>query len=219
MAANGHRIVQKGRRVYLRHPTRDDASEFLRMVEQSRSLHRPWVYPPSRVEAFAAYADHSASDRSFGCLICHGPSHAIVGSANLTEIVRGVFQSAYLSFYGHASYSGQGLVKEGVRLLLRHAFAELRLHRVEANVQPQNRKSLRLIESLGFSKEGFSPRYLKIGGRWRDHERWALLADQWRGRPSAVLRRQGRGGGVAMVETATTSTRSPSPAESSGLRV
>jgi ribosomal-protein-alanine N-acetyltransferase len=182
MAANGHRIVEKGHRVYLRHPTRDDALEFLRMVEQSRALHRPWVYPPRRVEAFAAYADQSATDRSFGCLICHDSSHAIVGSANLTEIVRGVFQSAYLSFYGHASYSGQGLVKEGLQLLLRHAFGKLRMHRVEANVQPGNERSLGLVRSLGFSREGFSPRYLKIGGRWRDHERWALLAEQWNGR-------------------------------------
>lgn len=152
------------------------------MVEQSKALHRPWVYPPNRVEAIEAYVDHSVTDRSFGCLICHGSSHAIVGSANLTEIVRGVFQSAYLSFYGHASYSGQGLVKEGLQLLLRHAFGKLRLHRVEANVQPGNERSLGLVRSLGFSREGFSPRYLKIGGRWRDHERWALLAEQWNGR-------------------------------------
>jgi ribosomal-protein-alanine N-acetyltransferase len=72
-------------------------------------------------------------------------------------------------------------MKEGLRLLLRSAFGKLRLHRVEANVQPENRSSLGLIESLGFLREGYSARYLKIGGRWRDHERWALIAERWRG--------------------------------------
>jgi ribosomal-protein-alanine N-acetyltransferase len=56
----------------------------------------------------------------------------------------------------------------------------LRLHRVEANIQPRNRASIALVKSLGFRQEGYSPRYLKIGGRWRDHERWALLVDDWR---------------------------------------
>ena len=69
-----------------------------------------------------------------------------------------------------------------MQLALRYAFAELRLHRVEANIQPANKRSLTLAKKAGFRREGFSPRYLKIGGRWRDHERWAILADEVRGR-------------------------------------
>jgi len=65
-------------------------------------------------------------------------------------------------------------------LALRHAFRPLKLHRVEANIQPENVASIRLVERLGFRREGFSPRYLKIGGRWRDHVRYALLAEEWR---------------------------------------
>lgn len=177
----GKEILEKGERVYLRRPTRDDTDEFLSMVEESKKLHRPWVFPPSNAEAFRVNVQAAASERTCGCLICHNFNQEVVGSATLSEIVRGVFQSAYLGFYGHVRYTGQGLMKEGIGLLLRHAFVELRLHRIEANVQPQNQRSLRLVESLGFLKEGFSPRYLKIGGRWRDHERWALLVERWRG--------------------------------------
>jgi ribosomal-protein-alanine N-acetyltransferase len=71
-------------------------------------------------------------------------------------------------------------MREGIQLVLRNAFLTLRLHRVEANIQPGNRASIALARGAGFRREGFSPRYLKIGGRWRDHERWALLADEWR---------------------------------------
>lgn len=168
--------LRTGKRVYLRRPRVDDAREFLALVEASRRLHRPWVQPPSDRKAFTAYVER-ASTRGVGTLICLREDHAIVGVANLSEIVRGLFQSAYLGFYGSAPYAGQGLMREGVELLVKHAFKDLKLHRVEANVQPANARSLALVKALGFRKEGYSPRYLKICGRWRDHERWARLVD------------------------------------------
>jgi ribosomal-protein-alanine N-acetyltransferase len=100
--------------------------------------------------------------------------------ANLNEIVRGGLQSAYLGFYALEPHAGAGHMAAGVGALLRRAFGELHLHRVEANVQPDNTRSLALVERLGFRREGFSPRYLKVGGRWRDHVRLALLAEEWR---------------------------------------
>jgi ribosomal-protein-alanine N-acetyltransferase len=73
---------------------------------------------------------------------------------------------------------------DALRLLLEEAFERLRLHRVEANIQPGNAASISLVRRSGFRLEGLSPRYLKIGGRWRDHERWAILSEDWRaGRP------------------------------------
>lgn len=170
-------ILRTGKRVYLRRPRLGDAREFLALVEASRRLHHPWVQPPSDRKTFASYVEHASSVRTVGSLICLREDDAIAGVANLSEIVRGLFQSAYLGFYGMVPYTGAGLMREGVGLLLRHAFQDLKLHRVEANVQPANRRSLALVEALGFKKEGYSPRYLKIAGRWRDHERWTRLAD------------------------------------------
>jgi ribosomal-protein-alanine N-acetyltransferase len=73
----------------------------------------------------------------------------------------------------------------GLRAVLGAVFGELGLHRVEANVQPGNARSLRVVRRLGFEKEGFSRRYLKVDGDWRDHERWALIAENWH--PAGVL--------------------------------
>ena len=170
------KIIRTGKRVYLRRPQLCDTREFLALMQASRRLHHPWVQPPSDRKAFSDYVER-VSARGVSSLVCLRKGHAIVGVANLSEIVRGLFQSAYLGFYGSAPYLGQGLMREGVGLLLKHAFLDLKLHRVEANVQPANTRSLALVKALGFRKEGYSPRYLKICGRWRDHERWARLAE------------------------------------------
>jgi ribosomal-protein-alanine N-acetyltransferase len=70
-------------------------------------------------------------------------------------------------------------MREGLALVIAHAFGRMKLHRLEANIQPGNIRSVRLVKRLGFKREGLSPRYLKIAGRWRDHERWALLAEEY----------------------------------------
>jgi ribosomal-protein-alanine N-acetyltransferase len=113
---------------------------------------------------------------NYSFVVCRGDSHTIVGVINISNIGRGVFQSGYLAYYAFAGNERQGLMNEGLRAVVRHAFGSLRLHRLEANIQPGNTASVRLVAACGFSKEGYSPRYLKIRGRWQDHERWAILA-------------------------------------------
>jgi ribosomal-protein-alanine N-acetyltransferase len=101
----------------------------------------------------------------------------MLGLFQVTNIVRGPFRSAYLGYFGFAGQTGQGLMSAALRLLLRQVFGPMKLHRLEANIQPDNLASIALVRACGFRQEGYSPRYLKIRGRWRDHERWAILAD------------------------------------------
>ena len=84
-----------------------------------------------------------------------------VGVVNLTNIALGLFRSAYLGYYAFAGYERQGLMREGMRAVVRHSFKSLKLHRLEANIQPGNMASIALVKSCGFSREGYSPRYLK----------------------------------------------------------
>ena len=104
----------------------------------------------------------------------------LIGVVNIDSIVRGAFQSGYLGYYGFIPHVGLGLMREGLSQVVSRAFRELKLHRLEANIQPENERSIALVRGLGFRLEGFSPKYLKVCGRWRDHERWAILAEEWK---------------------------------------
>jgi [ribosomal protein S5]-alanine N-acetyltransferase len=166
--------------VVLRTPTAADQDEFIAAMRASRSAHRPWVYMPETPERYAAYLSRVQDPRYALFLACRKKDGAIVGFLNLSEIVRGGFKNAFLGYGGVAAHAGQGYMTEAMRLLLREAFTRLDLHRVEANIQPGNKPSIALAKRCGFELEGFSPRYLKVGGRWRDHERWAIRAETWR---------------------------------------
>ena len=174
------RLVSDSARVYLRTPERADRDEFIRLMRASRSFHRPWATAPTDDDRFAAYVADAHRPDFEAMLLCRHEDHAILGFFNLSQIVRRGLQSAYLGYAVGKPFAGQGYMREGIGLVLRHAFVTLRLHRVEANIQPGNAASIALAAGAGFRHEGFSPRYLKIGGRWRDHERWAILCDEWR---------------------------------------
>ena len=173
-------------RATLHAPSARDRAAFLAAVHRSRRLHRPWVQPPGDADAFAAWRRRCGGPDHAGFLAL-APDGQPSGVVNLNHIVRGALRSAYLGFYAFEPYAGRGLMRDALGQALRRAFGPLALHRVEANVQPDNAASLALIRGLGFRCEGFSPRYLKIGGRWRDHQRWALLAEDWKPRARVPL--------------------------------
>jgi ribosomal-protein-alanine N-acetyltransferase len=160
-------------------PCAADAGEFISEVRASRDLHKPWLDPPDTADRFAAYLKRAAREDQASYLIRHRECGGLVGYANISNIVRGAFQSGHLGYGAFAGHAGRGLMARGLREVLGHAFGSLGLHRVEANIQPANARSIALAKRLGFEKEGFSPRYLFIDGDWRDHERWALRSENW----------------------------------------
>ena len=167
-------------RVVLRAPSARDRDEYLTLVRESRLLHGPWVYPPRTAADFTRYLRATRTGDRVSFFVRSYETGKLVSVVELSVITGGVLKSAYLGFYAMTPHSRCGYTGEAVSRTLSHAFSRLKLHRVEANIQPGNRASKALVKSLGFRYEGYSPRYLKIGGRWRDHERWAILSDEWR---------------------------------------
>ena len=163
-----HYIIA-GARIGIRRPTAEDCDAFVAAVARSVDLHVPWVNPPSTPEQFAVYLKSRQSPLEDGFLVCELASGKIAGLINLNCIVRGSLQSAYLGYYAMRPFAGRGFMREGLSLVMRHAFGEMQLHRLEANIQPENAASIALVKGLCFRKEGFSPRYLLVGGEWRDH--------------------------------------------------
>jgi ribosomal-protein-alanine N-acetyltransferase len=168
-------------RVILLPAARRDRADFIAAMRASPKLHQPWISPPVEDDAFDAVLERARGESFEFMLVRRRSDGAIAGYFDISQIIRGPLQSAFLGYGGVAPLAGQGYMTEGMRLLLRHAFVELRLHRLEANVQPGNERSLALVRRAGFVREGFSERYLKIGGAWRDHERWAIRSEQWQG--------------------------------------
>ena len=173
------KVLATGPTIYLRRPATKDCDEFIRLNRASIRFYRGITTAISTPQQFARYISRCQNDDFEGLLICLRNGNAIVGSINLSQVFRGVFQNAYLGYQVGARFAGRGYMTEALRLALRYAFDTMKLHRLEANIQPNNAASIALVKRAGFTKEGYSRRYLKIGGRWRDHERWAMLAEDW----------------------------------------
>ncbi|RFU48869.1 GNAT family N-acetyltransferase [Paraburkholderia sp. DHOC27] len=164
--------------IRLSRATRADADDLIAANRANQDYHRPWVTAFTDQEGFDGWFARGLTGSTLGLVAREVASNKVVGVINLSEIVAGVFQSAYLGYYGMSEFNRTGLMTEALRTAAAYAFDELGLHRLEANIQPQNIASIALVRRVGFKQEGFSPRYLRIDGAWRDHERWALLADE-----------------------------------------
>lgn len=154
----------------------DDEAAFLQAVARSRTLHGDWVQPPRDHAGFQALLT-KAQGEGHVCYLARTSEGELVGCINLNEIVRGVFLSTYLGYYAFAPLQGKGLMRAALAAAVEQAFGPLGLHRVEANVQPGNTRSIALLRSLGFRYEGTSPNYLRIAGAWREHARYALTTE------------------------------------------
>ncbi len=172
--------------IFIREPRLEDTENFLEAMHLSQTLHHPWVNSPQTKQEFNDYIQRSQRDNQKCFLVC-GEAGDIVGVFNISEIVRGFFQSAYLGFYATTRFVGQGYMSAGLKLVLQHIFEILKLHRIEANIQPENTPSISLIKNNGFRKEGYSIGYLKINGEWHDHERWAMTYEDWQGHDHPLI--------------------------------
>jgi [ribosomal protein S5]-alanine N-acetyltransferase len=179
MSGNLPNCLVAGSRVFLRHPGKGDMDEFTRLVVASRRFLYPWATPAATPEAYKRHLLYCRRKSVCACLVCRTEDFRIMGVCNLSQIFLGNLKSAYLGYWIGATFAGQGYMTEALDLLLSYAFETLRLHRVEANIQPENAHSKALVVRIGFRMEGFSPRYLKVAGRWKDHERWAIRREEW----------------------------------------
>jgi ribosomal-protein-alanine N-acetyltransferase len=168
-----------GDRIILRYPEIKDAGEFIRASKKSKAFHQGLVKPARNLEEFREFIKRNESESNECFLICK-KNQTLIGAINISQIFYGGFKNAYLGYYLFRDFTGNGFMREALLLTLKFSFQILKLHRLEANIQPQNQASVNLVKKCGFNKEGFSPKYLKIGGKWRDHERWALIKENWK---------------------------------------
>lgn len=173
-------VVARASRVVLRQVTSADEQEFIRLANDSLGLHQPWIYAPRTPTEFADYVGRFEHTSAEGFLVCLADTQAIAGFINLNEVVLGPYLRGLLGYGVFQSSAGQGYMTEGLRAATRYAFEKLELHRLEADIQPGNSRSIDLVRRIGFSCECVSPGYIRINGQWKDHQRWVLLSDVMR---------------------------------------
>jgi ribosomal-protein-alanine N-acetyltransferase len=169
-------------RVSIRVPRPADAAAHREAVLRSVEHLSPWN--PVDPDGFHELLRRQGPElRTF--LIINDEDGGIVGKCNVANIVRARFRNGSLGYDSYLPYNGTGRMSEGMRLIVDRCFTSypdgLGLHRLEINVQPDNSRSLAMAKRLGFRHEGFSQRMLFINDAWRDHERFALTAEEWPG--------------------------------------
>ena len=162
-----------------------DADELTELRVRNREFLTPWE--PTRTSAFFTRAGQRAeierdrhewlADRTYAFAIVERDGGAMRGRIALANVVRGAWENATMGYFVDVAAGSRGYASEAVSLALRFAFGSCRLHRVQAAVMPHNVRSKRVLEKNGFRHEGFSPRYLRLDGAWRDHDLFALTVE------------------------------------------
>jgi len=174
--------VMTGKRVCLRPVMRSDAAAMIRLTNQSARRCPGLVRRLKDKKQFEEMRKRHNRKDCFGFVICRKEDGEAVGGISLFEIIHRTRKSGVVGYLIGAPFFRQGYATEALQLVLRFAFRQLKLHRIEANIQAHNVASITLVKRAGFTCEGRARGFLKIAGRWRDHERWTILAEDWRGR-------------------------------------
>jgi ribosomal-protein-alanine N-acetyltransferase len=175
-APTGSRISRSSAQTLVRALTGDDESAFLALAKESSQFHRKWIKLPTDAGAFKRYLSGFDDEIAFCFVVCDADS--IVGFVSLTGIEREPYHRGRLGYGVFEQYARMGYMSFGLKYVISLAFKNLGLHRLEADIQPENAPSKRLIEKMGFTCEGISQKFIRINGEWIDHERWALTFDE-----------------------------------------
>jgi len=175
--------IIEGEGVYLRAPQMSDYSEWTTLREASRAFLTPWepTWPSDDLSRSAfrrrlrRYAEDQRADTSYAFFLFRRADDALVGGLTLANIRRGVAQAGSLGYWIGEPFARRGLMTGALHGLMPFAFGSLRLHRLEAACIPSNAASIKLLEKMGFAREGYAREYLCINGLWQDHLLFARL--------------------------------------------
>lgn len=182
-----HRLTSE--RLVLRAPRTADVAELRRVLRKNHEHLAPWNplprpgEDPTTITAVSNLILRQRREwkdgRSYGFyLAARDTPDRIIGRVALNGVMRGAMHGAYLGYWMDADHLGAGLCTEGIRAVLDFAFGTAELHRIQAAIMPRNARSLRVIEKLGFRREGYAERYLQIAGTWEDHILFARTREE-----------------------------------------
>ncbi len=177
-----------GSLIYLKPPSDTDFGAWAALRQQSRDFLVPWepTWPRDALgranwrRRLRHYAEEWHDGTSYSFLIFRDADDALLGGITLSNVRRGVAQTGTIGYWVGEPFARQGIMSLAVELVLRFAFNELGLHRIEAACLPSNTPSRKLLTKCGFRQEGYAPQYLKINGAWEDHVLFALLSSEIR---------------------------------------
>jgi len=170
--------------VYLRYPTLADYPAWRHVRETSRGFLTPWeptwgageLEKASFRRRIRRYGQEIRNDTGYPFFVFRQSDDQLLGGLTLAFVRRGVTQTATLGYWMGEAYAGRGLMSEAVEVAVRYAFNTLQLHRIEAACLPSNAASVRLLEKIGFTREGYARSYLCICDKWQDHLLFGLIA-------------------------------------------
>jgi ribosomal-protein-alanine N-acetyltransferase len=179
-------FVLNGSDICLRFPCAGDYEAWSQLRQQSHTFLQPWepVWPHDDLKRVSfehrlhRYSIERSHDTGYTFFLFRSDG-VLLGGISLSNVRRGVAQSAMLGYWVGSEHAQQGWMTKGVQALLPYAFFTLHLHRVEAACLPHNTASVRLLEKAGFVREGYARRYLSIAGQWQDHFLYALIGDEY----------------------------------------
>ncbi|WP_163269130.1 GNAT family N-acetyltransferase [Chelativorans alearense] len=180
----------EGGNVRLRMPLSQDYAEWAALREASRAFLEPWEpqWAPDELsrrsfrQRLRRYHDEYDQGTGISFFLFERTGGRLAGGISLTNIRRGVAQSAHVGYWMGERFAGRGMMLEALNLVIPFAFETLSLHRLEAACIPKNTRSIRLLEKAGFQREGLLRSYLRINGTWQDHYLYALIAGEHRGK-------------------------------------